>query len=668
MIKNLFQSLLLVLGLIAGSLRIQPFQAQTDSIEIYGLFTILQGDTNPHDKGDSQVIYQLFGEDGQRYQLSFESNVLDQKFNLQSLNQQHVRVEVVPSLYQLDSSNYSVYDVLSIDQDETSAMESLVQSTNSLVYGNQPWVSILCKFFDITEEPRDLYYFQDMYSNEYPGLNHYWREVSYNSIDINGSTAFGWFTLPQPRSYYYSASMQNLTMLERLVTDCTNAADPYVNFNKFIGVNMMFNGELDGYAYGGAWYLNLDGAYRLLNVTWEPIWGYSSITVITHEMGHGFGLPHSSGSYDQIYDNVWDVMSDPWSNCSFATDGVFGCLGQHTIAYHKDLLGWIPADRKYIVPYVGSGLPEPTVLPAYYPLLMAQIPIQGASDHFYTVELRRQNGYDAKLPGNAMIIHDVIPSRQNLRPANLVDVDMNGNTGDEGAMWGLGESFQDAANQISISVLSSSGENFQIHVTNGQQAATFWLMPTAKVHPFADVSMFHWSYESTVKLLLNHLTSGCGTNPLIFCPNDDLTRAQIALFLLKGMKGPSYTPPFVGEDSGFKDVAIDYWAAPWIKQLALENITDGCGDMNYCPDNPVTRAQMAVFLLKAKHGAFYVPPMVGIDTGFNDVPASHWASAWIKQLASEAITVGCRDGNYCPDETVTRAQMAVFLTNTFNLP
>ncbi len=52
---------------------------------------------------------------------------------------------------------------------------------------------------------------------------------------------------------------------------------------------------------------------------------------------------------------------------------------------------------------------------------------------------------------------------------------------------------------------------------------------------------------------------------------------------------------------------------------------------------------------------------------FADVPASHWAGAWIKKLASDGITSGCGSGNYCPDADVNRDQMAVFLTNTFNL-
>jgi hypothetical protein len=76
---------------------------------------------------------------------------------------------------------------------------------------------------------------------------------------------------------------------------------------------------------------------------------------------------------------------------------------------------------------------------------------------------------------------------------------------------------------------------------------------------------------------------------------------------------------------------------------------------------------MAVFLLRAKYGSAYVPPEVGAGTGFTDVPADHWTAPWIKQLAAENITGGCGTGIYCPNNPVTRAEMAIFLTRTFNL-
>ena len=75
---------------------------------------------------------------------------------------------------------------------------------------------------------------------------------------------------------------------------------------------------------------------------------------------------------------------------------------------------------------------------------------------------------------------------------------------------------------------------------------------------------------------------------------------------------------------------------------------------------------MAVFLLKAEHGPSYTPPVChGI---FADVPCpGGFAVNWIEQLSTEGITGGCGGGNYCPDNPNTRAQMAVFLSKTFNL-
>jgi len=184
---------------------------------------------------------------------------------------------------------------------------------------------------------------------------------------------------------------------------------------------------------------------------------------------------------------------------------------------------------------------------------------------------------------------------------------------------------------------------------------------------FADISTGYWAWDSIERILQAGITGGCGTSPLTYCPDTLVTRAQMAIFLERGINGSSYTPP-PATGTVFGDVPAVYWAAAWIEQLADDGITGGCGAGLYCPDNPVTRAQIAVFLLKAKYGSAYTPPNVGLSTGFNDVPITHWAAAWIKQLAAEGITGGCGSGNYCPDSPVTRAQMAVFLVRTFNLP
>ena len=183
---------------------------------------------------------------------------------------------------------------------------------------------------------------------------------------------------------------------------------------------------------------------------------------------------------------------------------------------------------------------------------------------------------------------------------------------------------------------------------------------------FIDVPL-DYSVNSYIERLYNAgITGGCSLIPLMYCPENTVTRAQMAVFLLRGIHGSDYIPPAVGAGTGFTDVPTNHPVAAWIKQLAAEGITGGCGNGNYCPDATVTRAQMAVFLLRSKYTSAYTPPPANGD--FTDVPLDHLMAAWIEQLAAEGITGGCGVGLYCPNGNVTRDQMAVFLVRTFNLP
>lgn len=184
---------------------------------------------------------------------------------------------------------------------------------------------------------------------------------------------------------------------------------------------------------------------------------------------------------------------------------------------------------------------------------------------------------------------------------------------------------------------------------------------------FADVPWTYWAAPYIEMMYYNGITGGCALGPLRYCPENGVTRAQMAVFLLRSKHGATYTPP-AATGAVFNDVPSTHWAAAWVEQLYTEGITGGCGEGNFCPETPISRDQMAVFLLRGKHGSAYAPPAVGAGTGFNDVPASHWAAAWIKQLAAESITSGCGGGNFCPAGIVTRAQMSVFLINSFGSP
>jgi hypothetical protein len=79
----------------------------------------------------------------------------------------------------------------------------------------------------------------------------------------------------------------------------------------------------------------------------------------------------------------------------------------------------------------------------------------------------------------------------------------------------------------------------------------------------------------------------------------------MAVFLLKTLLGSGYVPP---NCSGvFGDVPCPSTFAAWIEDLAARAITGGCGGGNYCPTNPNTRGQMAVFLTKTFGLALYGP-------------------------------------------------------------
>jgi M6 family metalloprotease-like protein len=430
-----------------------------------GWFSIIWGDSKD---GKEAVRYTLTEANGQTIELALDEETLRPQGGVLAFNRKYVAVQGSMAAAAQGQGAADVLNVTSITllAAPQSGTKEAAPAVAPVVSGSLPWVSIMCKLSDYTDEPNNLAYFQAMYASTKPGLDHYWREVSYNTANVAGSTAAGWFTMPNPKSYYNPTDTRGGANLNLLAADCIAAADANVDFSLYAGINMMFNTDFDnGYAWGGGKYLTLDGVTKLWSTTWEPPWSYASITVMSHEMGHGFGLPHSSGAYGQTYDNVWDVMSDTWTNCSNSTDTTYGCLGQHTISYHKDLLGWIPAGQKYIV----SGNEDSAVVTLDHLAMasttnyrMVEIPIKGSSTNFYTVEVRQKSGYDVKLPGKAVIIHHVDTTRK--RPAYVVDSDNNGTTGDAGAMWVVGETFSDGANGVLVKVLAETADGFSVQI------------------------------------------------------------------------------------------------------------------------------------------------------------------------------------------------------------
>lgn len=224
-----------------------------------------------------------------------------------------------------------------------------------------------------------------------------------------------------------------------------------------------------------------------------------------------------------------------------------------------------------------------------------------------------------------------------------------------------------ASNEI-IKFGAASGHRYQI-VVDGYQGAisNYSLQLTCDGPTFEDVPDSHPFFNEINALYNSGVTLGCSTSPRRYCPLGPVTRADMAVFIERGLQGRYFVPPTAA--GLFADVSLSDFRAPWIEKFYHDGITQGCSlsPLQYCPSRIVTRAEMAVFLLRARHGASYSPPpAIGI---FGDVPVTHWAASWIEQFYREGITNGCSANPrlYCPGDGVARQAMAAFLVRTFNL-
>jgi subtilisin family serine protease len=171
----------------------------------------------------------------------------------------------------------------------------------------------------------------------------------------------------------------------------------------------------------------------------------------------------------------------------------------------------------------------------------------------------------------------------------------------------------------------------------------------------------HFAEGAIEAIAAEGITNGC--NPPIsnrFCPGDDVTRGQMAAFLVRALRLPATSEDFFDDDQGsLFEVAIN--------RLAAAGITKGCNpptNSRYCPDDPVTRGQMAVFLARA----FGLVDGVGADV-FVDDDGSVFENS-IDKIATVRITTGCNpptSDRFCPDSPVKRGEMAVFLSRALNL-
>ncbi len=175
--------------------------------------------------------------------------------------------------------------------------------------------------------------------------------------------------------------------------------------------------------------------------------------------------------------------------------------------------------------------------------------------------------------------------------------------------------------------------------------------------PFGDVAPTNPYFNFINVMYETGITGGCASNPLEYCPNSSTTRGEMAVFIITAMFGGksfSYTTtPY------FTDVPSSNIFFKFIQKMKDLGITSGCGANVFCPNDSVTRGEMAAFIIAARYGN--IPFSYPSTPYFGDVPSSNIFFRFVQKMAQMGITSGCGNGNFCPDSSLTRGQMAVFI-------
>ena len=224
----------------------------------------------------------------------------------------------------------------------------------------------------------------------------------------------------------------------------------------------------------------------------------------------------------------------------------------------------------------------------------------------------------------------------------------------------LGEFFPEGVNPSHYGLFRA-----QIKSTNDTPDA-LPAIPVFFTKAFWDVPRGYWADAYVHALAGARITRGCGEGN--FCPENTLSRAEMAVTMVRAMHGPDFAPaPAIGI---FADVVISDTdtTADYIEQLYNDGVVAGCAvgpPMLYCPDNLVNRAEMSVFVVKGL--GIPILPETGYFTDVSGTPYS-WAAPYAEAIFEAGITAGCGDHVFCPATEITRAQLSVWLVKGLGIP
>ncbi len=385
-----------------------------------------------------------------------------------------------------------------------------------------------------------------------------------------------------------------------------------------------------------------NGRYAIVGE--NALFGFPAVAV--HEMGHTLHWPHSfSGITAYEYDNPIDVMS---ANSSALGNRFTEPLPYATLSYNRYQSGWVdPADVVVASPSQQELILEPFTTEGTQ-LLTVKTDVAG---QFYVLGARKSSQYDP-----------IPPSWEGVE-VYLVDHDCGQPFFGTLCPGLFREHHQQPPNEYQLDHVLVPGDTVELEgitiAVTGATATGFSVVVAPDGEPPADSGTFLDDDESIFEgdiewLAAAGLTVGCNP-PLgsLFCPTESVTRGQMAAFLARALGLPAVVGDRFSDDDG-SVFELD------IEKLATAGITSGCNpprNDHYCPTDPVTRGQMAAFLVRA------LDLPTGPHTDFIDDNESVFEDD-IGRLAAAGITAGCNppvNDRFCPNESVTRGQMAAFL-------
>lgn len=182
---------------------------------------------------------------------------------------------------------------------------------------------------------------------------------------------------------------------------------------------------------------------------------------------------------------------------------------------------------------------------------------------------------------------------------------------------------------------------------------------------FPDVPLDYWAYDEIMECFVADVVDGYADG--LYRPERPVSRGQMAVYISRAMAGGDRYVPEADPEPTFPDVDTDHWTYRYVEYTVSHHVVSGYSDGNYHPDWELTRAQMAVYIARARGWVGLWDDMDTAPDLFPDVPAGFWSGSAIEACVAHDVVVGYPDGLYRPTRSVTRAQMAVYIARAFQL-